>query len=226
MLDTVLAFLKNCIFLILHVTPSISSFPKPLSPEEERKNLILYKEYGDENAKKVLIECNLRLVAHIIKKYYTPCSELDDLISIGTIGLIKGISSFNPGKGTSLSTYCARCIENEILMHFRAQKKTSHEVYLNDSLDYDKDGNSISLINILCTDDNTDELVNMRISSAKLYKAISILPLREKKVICMRYGLLGSKEYTQREIASKMGISRSYVSRIEKKAIELLRNSF
>lgn len=202
---------------------SISSFPQPLSPEEEKHYLELYQA-GDEHAKDVLIERNLRLVAHIVKKYTNLNNDMDDLISIGTIGLIKGITSFDPNKCTRLATYAARCIENEILMSIRSNRKQKNETSLHAPIGIDKEGNEISLLDILCTDNDTIfEQVDFDIESNKLYNKIKVtLRAREKKILQLRYGLNNCEEKTQREIAEEMGISRSYVSRIEKKALKKL----
>lgn len=200
-----------------------NSFPKPLSKEEEIRYLELF-QHGDEEAKKVLIERNLRLVAHIVKKYNNTGKDLDDLISIGTIGLIKAITTFNPTKGIRLATYSARCIENEILMTIRSSKKLKVELSLHEPIGMDKEGNEINLLDILGSeaDDVIDE-VDLRIETKKLYKAISeVLKDREKVIIQLRYGLVDGGCKTQREIAAMLGISRSYVSRIETRAIEKL----
>lgn len=202
---------------------SSNSFPQPLSKEDEKKYLDRYYK-GDEEAKKVLIERNLRLVAHIVKKYNNTGKDLDDLISIGTIGLIKGINTYDPSKGTRLATYAARCIENEILMTIRSSKKQSLEVSLSDPIGIDKEGNEINLLDILGTDvDLIINEVDLNIQTKKLYKAIDkVLKRREKTIIILRYGLVEGGCRTQREIASMLGISRSYVSRIESRAIEKL----
>ena len=215
----------NCLYLILYISNG-SSFPHPLNEEQEKEYFIKFKS-GDKDAKNVLIEHNLRLVAHIIKKYYTSSVEQEDLISIGTVGLIKAINTFDPYKGASLSTYAARCIENEILMYFRNQKKLNSEIFLNDPIDSDKEGNNLSMLNILCSEDNIDEIVDQKITVQKLYKYIDgALSEREKTIVKMRFGLYGSKSYTQKEVAERMGISRSYVSRIEKKAVTKLQREF
>jgi len=195
-------------------------FPKPLSQEEEKKCIDRLMN-GDEEAKERLIECNLRLVAHISKKYSNLNIDTDDLISIGTIGLIKGINTFCPQKGTQLATYIARCIENEILMFVRSTKKNKGEVSLNDPIGVDKEGNNISLIDVLCTDDNTVmEQVQLKLQVDKLNSVLNrVLTSREKLVVELRYGLNGMDMLTQREIAKLLNISRSYVSRIEKKAL-------
>lgn len=223
MLFAFLETLLSSVTLLLSYLSGGSSFPKPLSLEEERKYISLYKN-GDENAKDVLIEHNLRLVAHIAKKYSGSVRDSEDLISIGTIGLIKGITSFDPSKGTRLATYVARCVDNEILMLMRAQKKTQGDVSLSETIGTDKEGNQIMLIDIMKNDsvDIFDE-INTDIQIKQLYKNIkSELDPRERTVIKLRYGLANSKCYTQREVAKMLKISRSYVSRIEKKAVAKL----
>lgn len=218
-LDAVL----NSITLLLSYISNGSSFPKPLSAEEERHYIELYKN-GDEHAKEVLIEHNLRLVAHIAKKYTGSVRDSEDIISIGTIGLIKGITSFDPSKGTRLATYVARCVDNEILMLMRAQKKTQGDVSLNETIGTDKEGNQIMLIDIMKNEgaDIFDE-INSGIQVRQLYSNIKTeLEPRERTVILLRYGLKDGRCYTQREIAKMLKISRSYVSRIEKKAVEKL----
>lgn len=203
------------------------SFPLPLSPAEEQYYLQKHTE-GDLEAKQILIERNLRLVAHIIKKYQTSEEDAEDLLSIGTIGLIKGIVTFNPDKCVRLGTYAARCIENEILMHLRTKKKSSKEVSLYEPIGTDQEGNEIHLLDII-ENDSADALqhVSLQNDIRLLYSKLEcVLSSRERLVLKMRYGLYNEKEYTQREIAKKLGISRSYVSRIEKSAIEKLRASF
>lgn len=204
-----------------------SSFPKPLTAEEEKYYLEQYRQ-GDSTAKNILIERNLRLVAHIVKKYNGINKEVDDLISIGTIGLIKAISSYDIQKGTRLATYAARCIENEILMSIRSSKKQKYEVSLQAPIGTDKEGNEIALIDILCNDsESVLEQVDFKIRLKKLYQKMkTVLKRREKDVLEMRYGLENGNERTQREIADLLGISRSYVSRIEKKAIKKLSEEF
>lgn len=205
---------------------SSNSFPKPLSLEEEEKYLALYAK-GDKGAKDILIERNLRLVAHIVKKYYTAGKDIDDLISIGTIGLIKGINTYESSKGTRLATYAARCIENEILMSFRSTKKLKLEMSLQDPIGTDKEGNQINLLDILGSDmDEVLDLVDLRIQTKELYHCIDkVLKDREKVIIQLRYGLIDGDCKTQREIAGILGISRSYVSRIETRAINKLRKA-
>ena len=198
-------------------------FPEPLTSEEE-KNYLLQMANGNEEARNILIERNLRLVAHIAKKYSTSNVEQDDLISIGTIGLIKGINSFNVEKGARLSTYVSRCIDNEILMHLRATKKLSAEVYLNEPIGKDKDDNVVTLQEVLENSDrNIEDEVDIKLKIKLLYEKMkSILKDREKTILELRFGLCGTKPKTQNEIAKMMGISRSYVSRIETKAINKL----
>jgi RNA polymerase sporulation-specific sigma factor len=210
------------IFLTAYITNN-SSFPQPLNDKEEEYYLKKLKE-GDLLAKNVLVERNLRLVAHIVKKYSYPGKEVDDLISIGTVGLIKAIDSFDVAKGTRLATYAAKCIENEILMLIRNNKKTKGEIYLQDPIGIDKEGNEISLLDVLSSDeDSIIEIVESKIQVKKLYaKMNTCLSQREKSVVEMRYGLLEGKPKTQREIAKILGISRSYVSRIEKRALKKL----
>lgn len=200
-----------------------NSFPQPLSREEEEKYLKLL-EKGDEKARNILIEHNLRLVAHIVKKYQNTGKDIDDLISIGTIGLIKGISTFKSGKGTRLSTYAARCIENEILMVIRSTKKIKSEISINEPISMDNEGNEINLLDILGTDiDKILDEVHLKIQIKSLYDAInSVLKDREKVIIELRYGLVDGSCKTQREIAALLGISRSYVSRIETRALKKL----
>lgn len=214
-----LAFCKTAIFVFGYVSNN-SLFPEPLSPEDEAIYLQKYFN-GDEDARNILIERNLRLVAHICKKYNIPNVDNDDLISIGTIGLIKGINTFNNDKGVRLATYASRCIENEILMHLRSIKKLGAEVYLNEPIGKDKDDNEISLIDILENDEkNIEDEIDLKMKTKKLYERMKdILKGREKTIIELRFGLGGNKPKTQNQIAEMMGISRSYVSRIEKKAI-------
>ncbi len=218
-----LGILSGIIFFALHVTAA-SSFPKPLSADEEYKCFEKMKE-GSKEARNRLIEHNLRLVAHIIKKYYSNSAEQDDLISIGTIGLIKAVSTFNYEKGTRFATYASRCIENEILMYFRNKKKYAQDVSLSETIDCDKDGNALSIMDVMADERCIEEDIEDKLRAENLYKVIenSLLP-REKEIIYMRYGLRGKKAYTQKEIAKKLGISRSYFSRIEKKALDTLKN--
>lgn len=225
MLDFIALLGQYVCFYILHVC-SGGSFPKPLSKKNEEYYLQKLKE-GDNEARNKLVEHNLRLVAHIIKKYYGTKCEQDDLVSIGTIGLIKAINTFKPDKKIRLSSYASRCIENEILMHLRAVKKTERDVSLNETIDTDKDGNPLTLMDIMKVDDNILDELDMKLNSKKLGQYITEeLNSREKTVIILRYGLNGKKPMTQKEIAKMLDISRSYVSRIETKALKTLRKRF
>jgi RNA polymerase sporulation-specific sigma factor len=222
-LSSIVAATIKDLFLLFGYIQNVNSFPQPLNAEEEQYYLDEYRK-GNEDAKNILVERNLRLVAHIVKKYTNTGREIDDLISIGTIGLIKAIMTFDDSKGTRLATYAARCIENEILMTIRAAKKTKTEVSLHDPIGIDKEGNEISLIDILGSDSDVilDE-VELKMQIKKLYQKMEkILKNREKVVIELRYGLSSGFVKTQREIAEMLGISRSYVSRIEKRAIKKL----
>ena len=211
--------LSNMLCLILHVTDT-DAFPKPLSKKEEQE-LLEKMSHGDDCAKKKLIEHNLRLVAHIVKKYYANYSEQDDLVSIGTIGLIKGINSFNYEKGTKLATYCARCIENEILMYFRNCKKTSQEISFSEPIDTDSEGNPLTLMDIIAIDDTIVDDIDTKNKLVRLTEIINnISDERDKTIIVKRYGLDGKPPLTQKEIAKELKISRSYVSRIEKRILE------
>lgn len=223
MLSSAFMMLLSSAFLMLRLGPSDGSFPHPLSPEDEKKYVDLWLE-GDMDARNTLIEHNLRLVAHIIKKYYTQAEDTDDLISIGTIGLIKGINTYRPDKGVRLATYASKCTENEILMYFRGQKKTLGDLSLSDSIDVDGDGNSLSLMDIISQDDDMAERLSESETCQRLRGYIDqTLTEREANIIRLRYGLNGRRALTQRETATICGISRSYVSRIEKKALEKLR---
>ena len=216
------SFLKTAIFAVGYISGT-TVFPEPLSAEEE-KNALIKMSQGDEEARNLLIEKNLRLVAHVCKKYANTNVDQDDLISIGTIGLIKGINSFNVEKGARLSTYVSRCIDNEILMYLRSIKKLNAEVYLNDTVGKDKDDNVVTLEEVLENDQRSVEyVVDLKLKIKKLYaKMKEVLKDREKTIIELRFGLNGGKPKTQNEIAESMGISRSYVSRIESKAISKL----
>ncbi len=203
-----------------------NAFPQPLKKEEERKYLKLMAE-GDEHARDLLIEHNLRLVAHIVKKFENTREDTEDLISIGTIGLIKAIESYSDGKGTKLATYAARCIENEILMHLRALKKVKKDVSLHDPIGTDKEGNEITLIDVLQEEgEDIVDVIQTNMEKTQIYKFIHVLDDREKEVIVGRFGLNLEEERTQREIAKELGISRSYVSRIEKRALMKLFHEF
>lgn len=217
------ALAANMLYFILHIQ-NTSSFPKPLSPKEEAVQLKKMAE-GDKNARAILIERNLRLVSHIVKKYYSKTNDTDDLISIGTIGLIKAIDSFKDDKGIKLATYASRCIENEILMHFRSLKKGANDVYLNDTLEIDKDGNPLTIEDTISSDSDLAEDLEMKVRWEKVAKIIEGLEdEREKEIIILRYGLHNKKPLTQREVAQRLNISRSYVSRIEKKVLTDIKN--
>ncbi|MBT2761572.1 RNA polymerase sporulation sigma factor SigK [Paenibacillus sp. ISL-20] len=218
-------FIKELTLLVSYVKNN--AFPQPLTEEEEAKHLKRMAE-GDPQSRNKLIEHNLRLVAHIVKKFDNTGEDLEDLISIGTIGLIKAIESFRPNKGTKLATFAARCIENEILMHLRSLKKTRKDVSLHDPIGTDKEGNEITLIDILGTEaDDIVDAVQLKIEKSKIYRNLDILDDREKEVVIGRFGLeAGGEERTQREIAKELGISRSYVSRIEKRALMKLYHEF
>ncbi len=204
----------------------MKSFPQPLTAAEERYYLQRYTE-GDLEAKHILIERNLRLVAHIVKKYQSYEDDTEDLLSIGTIGLIKAVVTFNPDKCVRLGTYAARCIENVVLMHLRAKKKSSREISLYEPIGTDREGNEIQLFDIIETEDDAHRKAELKEDIKTLYSRVeSELSPRERLVLKMRYGLYHEEEYTQREIAGILGISRSYVSRIEKSAIEKLREFF
>ena len=222
MLYSALMLMMSSAFLMLRLSPS-GSFPKPLSAEEERDALAAWKS-GDTSARDRLIEHNLRLVAHITKKYYAQCDDTDDLISIGTIGLIKAISTYDPEKKVKLATYASRCIENEILMYLRSVRRKATEVSLTDALEADEDGGGLALMDILSEEMDLDERLMLEEQSKKLYQAIDAeLDAREQKVVRLRYGLGGKQPLTPRETAELLSISRSYISRIEKKALAKLR---
>jgi len=221
---TVVSLVNGLLLLVSYIANN--TFPQPLSEEEEAKYLRLLKQ-GDERARNVLTERNLRLVAHIVKKFDSTGEDPDDLISIGAIGLIKAINTFNPGKGTRLATYAARCIENEILMHLRFMKKVRAEVSLYDPIGVDKEGNEITLIDVLGTHPEVvSEMVENSFEQKRLQEKVRHLTRREKKVLELRFGLQDGDRKTQREIARSLGISRSYVSRIEKRAISKLAKEF
>ena len=222
MVETAMLLLMNGILLMLRVSPA-DSFPRPLSKEKEREYLERW-EQGDIEARNLLVEHNLRLVSHILKKYYTQSEDNDDLISIGTIGLIKGINTYRADKGVRLATYVSRCIENEILMYFRTQKKSAGDISLSEALDMEGDGNGLAIIDVIAREDDMIERIGSREQCRLLYESIERdLTEREAEIIKMRYGLGGRQSKTQRETAQAYGISRSYVSRIEKRALEKLR---
>lgn len=210
--------------LLYSLQLSTGSFPKPLTAQEEREYLARSAQ-GDLEARNILIERNLRLVAHIMKKYYAQTADQEDLISIGTIGLIKGITTFDASKGARLATYAARCVENEILMHFRAQRKSSHDVSLSDYIETGTDGAALSLMDVVSDDEDLTEQISNREQLQMVRQLVdTCLSEQERRVICLRYGLSGEKPQRQREVAKIVGISRSYVSRIEKRALEKLRH--
>ena len=215
----------SSILCSLRLSSACGSFPKPLTAAEERYYLARSAE-GDLEARNILIERNLRLVAHIMKKYYTPSADQEDLISIGTIGLIKGISTFDASKGARLATYAARCVENEILMYFRSLRKGAQDVSLSDCIETGRDGNALSLLDTICSEEDLFEELSTRELHGQLRALVErILTPREKLVVTLRYGLDGNAPLTQREIAAQCGISRSYVSRIEKKALKTLQDA-
>ena len=222
MLSPLIYFMINGLFFSLSLS-STSSFPKPLKAEEERECLERMAQ-GDLEARNKLIEHNLRLVAHIVKKYFSQTGDQDDLISIGTIGLIKGVTTFKPDKNVRLATYASRCIENEILMHFRAQRKLQNEVSLSDTLEAAGEEGNLSLMDTIAVDDDMLEKLDARQACEKVRRCVAeCLDERERTVIVMRYGLDGERPRTQRETAEKCGISRSYISRIEKRALARLK---
>lgn len=227
MFGTLFDFFKELFFFVAYINNAGNSFPEPLPADEERRCLEAYAD-GDQLAREKLIEHNLRLVAHISKKYTNPGRTSDDLISIGTIGLIKAVTTYNLQKGTALVTYAARCIENEILMSIRSEKKQSSEISIFDAIGTDRDGNDVSLVDMLGSNASlVDDEVELRLSAQRLRSLISKhLSDRERLVIELRYGLYGRVCLTQREIANMLDISRSYVSRIEKKALNKLNEAF
>ena len=212
----------NAVHLLLGIgTPQ--NFPPPLSPEEECAAFEAHRA-GDAAAREKLILHNLRLVSHIVKKYYSTAKNGEDLVSIGSIGLIKAVDSFKPETGVKFATYAAKCIQNEILMFFRSQKKLSAEVSIHETIDVDRDGNPLTYMDVIATEDNVAEEADARIKNAAVRRLVAtVLDEREREVIVLRYGLSGKDPLTQREVAEKLGISRSYVSRIEKAALEKLR---
>ena len=213
------------LYFLLGVSPS-QSFPEPLSTQKESE-LFEKKENGSSYARDKLIEHNLRLVAHIVRKYYTSYQNPDELISIGSLGLVKAIDSFKIKNGTKFATYAAKCIQNEILMFFRSQKKSACEVSINETIDIDRDGNPLTYSDIISVEDTIAEDLDLKVHSEKAINLIkNILCEREREIIILRYGLLTEKPYTQKEVAKKLKISRSYVSRIEKRALEKLKEHF
>ena len=225
MFSAIISFLSaNFLYFILHIS-NTSCFPKPLKKKEEEEALERLAR-GDKNARALLIERNLRLVSHIVKKYYSKTNDTEDLISIGTIGLIKAIDSFKPDKGIRLATEASRCIENEILMHFRNIKKNASDVYLGDSLESDRDGNPLTLQDTISDNRDMAEDLEKKIRWEKAAEYLENLEdEREREIIILRYGLDNKKPLTQREVAARLNISRSYVSRIEKKVLSDMRKN-
>ena len=215
--------IKDCLFLLGYISGR-QTFHKPLTPDEEREALARMRE-GDDSARQMLIEHNMRLIVHIARKYKVPGCTFDDLISIGAIGLIKAVRSYDPDAGTSLSTYAARCIENEILMSLRQSRKQQNDVSLDEPLGTDADGNSVTFSDLLGTSpDLVEDEVRRRVTLDVVHKALPTLPQRERMVLTLRYGLEDGVVHPQHEIADRLGISRSYVSRVEKHAIEMIRD--
>ncbi|MBQ4071304.1 MAG: RNA polymerase sporulation sigma factor SigK [Clostridia bacterium] len=218
--------LLRFIFLVLGLD-SADSFPPPLSSAEERELFEKMRVHADEDARGKLIEHNLRLVSHVIRKYYSSFGSPDELLSIGTLGLIKAVDSFKSELGTRFATYGAKCIQNEILMYFRSKKKSSNEVSINETIDIDKDGNPLTYLDIMASEDTMDEDIELGGYVKRLGELIDTrLDGREREIVVLRYGLFGTEPLTQREVAKKLGISRSYVSRIEKRALEILKEGF
>ena len=225
MFNLILELFSGIYFFALHVVTK-GAFPRPLTANEENK-LLEKSQKGDINARNTLIEHNLRLVAHIVKKYYATGADQDDLISIGTVGLIKAVSTFKGDKNIRLATYAARCIENEILMFFRTLKKNAQDVFISDPIDTDSQGNALTLIDVIADKSDIVEVLDTKLKIQKLRLIINgVLDERELEIIRLRYGIDGYPELTQRDIAKRLGISRSYVSRIEKSALEKLRRKF
>ncbi len=225
MFTNLVSMLSSFIHLILGIS-SPQKFPPPLTAEQER-NYFRNMEQGDQDAREKLILHNLRLVSHIVRKYYATAPGQEDLVSIGTLGLVKAVDTFRISNGAKFATYAARCIQNEILMHFRSQKKLSAEVSLNETIDIDRDGNPLTYIDVISCDENMSAEIERKITSDRALRYIrTVLTPRECHIITLRYGLFGAKAMTQREIAERLKISRSYVSRIEKGALEKLRDAF
>lgn len=227
MLSVIFSFFSRFYSMILGVnTPQ--QFPPPLPPDEERECFRRASE-GDEDARQTLILHNLRLVSHIVRKYYASSQNGDpeDLVSIGIIGLVKAVDSFSVQNGARFATYAAKCIQNEILMHFRSRRKSQGDVSLNETIDVDRDGNPLTYADVISYEDNIAEEVERKLSVQKALRLVgAVLEERERQIVCLRYGLGGRRAYTQKEVAERLGISRSYVSRIEKGAIEKLREGF
>lgn len=220
--ETVLLLLSGALIAFLQISGS-HSFPQPLSGEEERRLFHAMKD-GDADARNTLICRNLRLVSHIVRKYYPTAQNQDDLISIGTVGLIKAVDTFDPDKGAHFATYASRCLQNEILMHFRSQKKLTAEVSMQETIDTDREGNPLTYMDIIAEEDTIADDLDVRIQCDKVRRLVgTVLDAREREIITMRYGLSGAAPLPQRKCAERLGISRSYVSRIEKAALEKLR---
>ena len=225
MFTNLFSLLSGFIHLILGIS-SPQKFPPPLPPDREKECFRLAAE-GNEEARQQLILHNLRLVSHIVRKYYASAPNQEDLVSIGTIGLVKAVDTFSVSNGAKFATYAARCIQNEILMHFRSQKKLAAEVSLNETIDVDRDGNPLTYIDVVSCDESLPEEIERKIASDRALTYIKTrLTPRERQIITLRYGLSGKRPLTQREIADRMSISRSYVSRIEKSALDKLREAF
>lgn len=225
MLTNILSLFSSFIHFILGISTPVG-YPPPL-PSEEENRLFVKAEGGDSAAREKLILHNLRLVSHIVRKYYASAKNQEDLVSIGTIGLIKAVDTFRVGGGARFATYAAKCIQNEILMHFRAQKKLASEVSLNDTIDVDRDGNPLTYMDVVCTEESMDCEVARKLTGTKALSLVNtVLDPRSRKIIILRYGLGGRKPLTQRQVAELMDISRSYVSRIEKSALTKLKSYF
>ena len=225
MFSALLSLLLGAVHLLLGIG-SQQNFPPPLSAAEEHA-AFLAKKSGDEGAREKLILHNLRLVSHIVRKYYGTVKNQEDLVSIGTIGLVKAVDTFNPENGTRFATYAAKCIQNEILMYFRSQKKQSQEVSIEDTIDVDRDGNPLTYMDVIATEDNVAEETDTRVKGRRVRRLIrTVLDERERQIVTLRYGLDGAAPRTQREVAALLGISRSYVSRIEKAALEKLKSYY
>lgn len=224
MLITLFGLLTRVLHMILGIgTPQ--GFPPPLGNEEEQECFRLARE-GDEDARQKLILHNLRLVSHVVRKYYSTAKNPDDLVSIGTIGLVKAVDTFSLRNGARFATYAAKCIQNEILMHFRSQKKLSNEVSINETIDVDRDGNPLTYIDVICEEEDLAEEIDRKIMTDRMMNLVDrILTPRERQIVILRYGIGGVDAQTQREIAQLLGISRSYVSRIEKSALSKLRDA-
>ena len=214
----------HLLYLLLGIS-SPQSFPPPLKTEEERRLFLEMKE-GSADARRRLIEHNLRLVAHVVRKYYTSYQNPDELVSIGSLGLIKAIDSYNPDNGARFATYAAKCVQNEILMFFRSQKKLAAEVSINETIDIDRDGNPLTYIDVICCEDDVAEEIDRKMATSKMLRCLdTVLTPRERQILMMRYGLGEIQAQTQRQIADSLGISRSYVSRIEKSALKKMQEA-